>query len=834
MNTLSFPGLPGRIASSQPVAACISAYREGKFPLEIEGTEGVLSAALIAALAREKPGTFLVVVPSDSDAADFAMDLSSMGLEPLVFPWWGTVPYRETAPLSAVFGERAGILSALAAGEKHVVIVPMRAFLSPLPPPGYIQKLLVRISPGGIINTTSLAETLAGYGYTRVPRVQVRGEFALRGEVLDILMGDDTACRVLFDFDRVESIRAFDPMDQAGREKLPELRIRPMREVLWTDDRIETLSAVLSRSPEFSENGGTGGRLILEELMERRHAEGEELFYPLAFEKPAVFTDYLGGDGTVFYLDSERLFFARESLQKEYHGLYARTRTEREVPLPERILLDFRDLFPLVKRRVSFRTLKGEAEKGAFRFHVPCDPPRSFFGNIDYLREEFSALFARGYTIVVAAESQAQADRIRTLFADTETLPGGALIVTAAPISCGFSLPDLRLMVIQENEIFGRRKRVPRSFKTVRSEPIDTFVELNAGDYVVHVNYGIGLFRGIERVRALGHERDYIKLEYLEGEVVFVPIEQVNLVQRYIGSEGSPPRLDRMGSKSWESRKGRVKKSVEDLAEKLLALYSKRKETPGFAFPPDTEWQTMYEASFPFEETGDQLRCAREIKEDMESPHPMDRLVCGDVGYGKTEVALRACFKAIMAGKQAAFLAPTTILAEQHFENFSERFSRFPVKVAMLSRFVEGKRAREILEQTGKGSIDLLVGTHRIIQNDVRFRDLGLIVIDEEQRFGVRDKERLKELKVSVDCLSLSATPIPRTLHMSLLKIRDLSILATAPMNRRPIETEIGEWNGERVAWAIRREAERGGQVFFLHNRIESLGETRMKIERLV
>jgi transcription-repair coupling factor (superfamily II helicase) len=367
----------------------------------------------------------------------------------------------------------------------------------------------------------------------------------------------------------------------------------------------------------------------------------------------------------------------------------------------------------------------------------------------------------------------------------------------------------------------------------VRSAAIDTFVELNPGDHVVHVNYGIGLFKGIERIKALGHERDYIKLEYLDEEIVFVPIEQVNLVQRYIGNEGAPPRLDKLGSKSWENRKGRVKKSVEDIAEQLIELYSKRKASPGFAFSADTEWQTMFEASFPFEETEDQLRCVEEIKDDMEKPHPMDRLICGDVGYGKTEVAVRACFKAVMGGKQVAFLAPTTILAEQHFENFQERFSQFPIRLAMLSRFVDRKETRKTLEGLGKGEVDILVGTHRMIQKDVIFRDLGLMVIDEEQRFGVKDKERLKELKHNVDCLTLSATPIPRTLHMSLLKIRDMSLLATPPQNRHPIETVIGEYNDERIALAIRQEVERGGQVFFLHHRVESLRETRMRLEHL-
>jgi transcription-repair coupling factor (superfamily II helicase) len=557
-------------------------------------------------------------------------------------------------------------------------------------------------------------------------------------------------------------------------------------------------------------------------------------------------TDYLDGGGVVFFLDRERLENAQGALELEYGGLYRQARRGdgtaadpgRELPAPPRILLRFDDLAGRVERRVSFMSIRGGGKDSETRLSLGCDPPRSFFGNIDYLNEEFGSLLKQGWHLVVAAESEAQAARIRELFRDQDAPKAGggtaALAVEALPLSSGFALPDVKLMVVQENEIFGRRRRAPRSLRQVKSAAIDTFVELNPGDYVVHVNHGIGLFKGIERIRALGHERDYVKIEYLGDEVVFVPIEQVNMVQRYIGNEGAPPRLDKLGSKSWENRKNRVSKSVEDIARRLVTLYSKRKAAQGFAFPKDTEWQTMFEAAFPFEETADQLRCVEEIKEDMQSAHPMDRLICGDVGYGKTEVAMRACFKAIMGGKQAAFLAPTTILAEQHYENFQERFSRFPVRVEMLSRFVEKKKTRQILEQVKAGQIDILIGTHRIIQKDVVFRNLGFMVIDEEQRFGVRDKERLKEMKTNIDCLTLSATPIPRTLHMSLLKIRDMSLLATPPRNRHPIETTIGEWNEERVAQAIRREVERGGQVFFLHNRIETLRETRIRIEHLV
>ena len=393
---------------------------------------------------------------------------------------------------------------------------------------------------------------------------------------------------------------------------------------------------------------------------------------------------------------------------------------------------------------------------------------------------------------------------------------------------------DEKILVIQENEIFGRKKNTPKSIRKVNSKPIDTFVDLTPGDYIVHVNYGIGLFKGIERVKAMGTERDYIKLEYADEEIAFVPIEQVNMVQRYIGSENEKPRLDRIGSKNWSARKAKVQQKVEEIAEKLIDLYSKRQASRGFPFPKDTEWNAAFEAAFPYEDTPDQFSATQEIKADMEKPVPMDRLVCGDVGYGKTEIAMRAAFKAVMGGKQVAFLAPTTILAEQHFENSQERFKNFPVTIAQLSRFVSPTEQKKIISKIASGEIDILIGTHRILQKDVIFKNLGLMIIDEEQRFGVKDKEKLKTLKTNIDCLAMSATPIPRTLHMSLLKIRDMSLLTTPPQNRQPIETAIEEYNDEKVARAIRNEVQRGGQVFYLHNRVETLEETRLKLENLV
>jgi transcription-repair coupling factor (superfamily II helicase) len=825
MNSLSFHEHQNSIEHSRAVTEVLKAYRGNKFPLEIDGAEASFSAFLLASLYKSDKRAFLLVVPTEREASELILDLESLGISVLQLPWWGSIPYREMAPLSLVFGERTKALAEILTGKAPVIVIPERAFLTPLAPPEYFSSLLFKLEEGGVIDTAVLAQTLTAYGYTRVPRVQFQGEFALRGEVLDLLMaGDDKAYRILFDFDTIESIKLFDPVDQSGLNRVKECFVRPLKEVVWSDDRIDVLSKNLSQFEEFQSDGLS----VIDELMTSGTCSGEELYFPLAFEKSANILDYLDNETSVFFLDRERLENAMDVLEREYESLYKKARREKEVPAPERLLLPFKETASKIKRRISFMSIKGGGESGAEKIQISCDPPRSFFGNINYLREEIANLIKQGWKFLVAAETEAQAGRLAELLRE-EQIPAIAM-----PLSAGFALPDIKFMLIQENEIFGRRKRLPQSLKHTRSAAIDTFVELNPGDFIVHVNYGIGLFKGIDRIRALGHERDYIKVEYADEETVFVPIEQVNLVQRYIGNEGTPPKLDKLGSKSWENRKGKVKKAVEDIAQKLVDLYSKRKAAQGFAFSKDTEWQTVFEAAFPYEETEDQLRCVEEIKADMESSHPMDRLVCGDVGYGKTEVAVRACFKAVMGGKQVAFLAPTTILAEQHFENFKERFSQFPVRLGMLSRFVDKKDIKKTIEEVKKGEVDILVGTHRLIQKDVAFKDLGLMVIDEEQRFGVKDKEKLKVMKNNVDSLSLSATPIPRTLHMSLLKIRDMSILSTAPQNRHPIETVIGEYNEDRLAAAIRQEVERGGQVFFLHNRIESLNEVRQNIERLV
>ncbi len=866
------------------------------FPLNIEGLTGSLfsyftaevcrsnhvkaiQAAQYSASSKSAPSytvfssDLVIVVPTEADAHSLAQDFNAIyeDAEVHVFPDWGTVPYRPAARGSITFGKRAGVLSMLLSkkdtihfNEKpRIFIFTQRSFLSPLPDPNYISKLAFKLNKGDKLDTQSIAKKLTEMGYTRVPKVSVRGEFSLRGEVLDIYLPcDEHATRIIFDFDEIESFKAFETDTQTTVGSKNDVFIYPTKEILWNDELIEKVSNKMAEYQETAirEDGAGSGdfagetmtvhlpltetalkylKNLLETLSVSHEAEGEEFLYQLVNDKTFTLLDYIDSNTFVMFYNYDKQENACITINREYNKLYRTSREEYPVLPPDMVLSDYKNLLENISKCILFRTLqKVDDALSASKYVISAEPARSFFGNINFMKEELSELQKAGWQIFIFTDNENQQLRIHEIFKDYTDIPDNGtvhpVILIPKAISAGFRLPDAKLLVIQENEIFGRRQYVAKSVNKAKSKAIDTFVELNPGDYVVHVNWGIGLFHGIERVKAMGNERDYIKLEYADNEIAFVPIEQVNLVQRYIGNEGDKPRLDRIGSKSWENRKNKVKQAVEDIAQKLIDLYSRRQASVGFAFPKETEWQAAFEAAFPYEDTPDQITVTEEIKADMEKPVPMDRLICGDVGYGKTEIAMRAAFKAVMGGKQVAFLAPTTILAEQHFETCKGRFKNFPVKIERLSRFVAPGEQKKILARVAAGEVDILIGTHRIIQKDVVFKKLGLMIIDEEQRFGVKDKERLKVMKNNIDCLTMSATPIPRTLHMSLLKIRDMSLLTTPPQNRQAIETVVDEFTDERVAQAIRREIERGGQVFYLHNRVESLQEIQRRIETLV
>ncbi len=796
----------------------VNSFTEKKFPLILGSVRGVVLAGIASDLLRYSKGPFLFVFPTDREAQNFLSDYTLWNSEAFYFPSWETLPYSSDIPSSYVSGSRINVLGHFLSSRKAVVAMSRKAFLSYLPDKDFLSSCFIRLKKGNPIASVDIGAKLEQAGYLRVPRVSINGEFALRGEVLDIFMpGMEEAVRIVFGFNEIEEIKYFDPAGQQSTGRTDEIVVYPNREIIWTDPLIE--SAFMKKLITEEQR---------EELSSFRTIKGEEYIYPHAFERKSRITDYAGADAALFLVENEMLEQASETGIKELEELY-RTRdkvsSSSSLP-PMQLLPDYSTLTDAFARKVFLPVLGNNIAGSQIRYSF--EQGRSFFGNFNYLKEEIGKLLESGYSVFIFSASDSQRARIENILKDL------AVNVISASVSSGFVLPAQKIIAIHENEIFGRKKRIPASVKKSRSQAIDSFVELNPGDYVVHVNYGIGRYLGIDRIKAANTERDYIQIEYADEEKIFIPIEQVNLIQRYIGSEGGSPRLDRLGGKSWENRKNKVKKAAEDIAEKLIEIYSRRKHAKGYAFQKDTEWQNEFEASFPFEETDDQLRSIEEIKQDMENPTPMDRLLCGDVGYGKTEVAMRAAFKAASGGKQVAYLAPTTILVEQHFDNFRERFANYPINIGMLSRFVSKHDQKELLKKIREGDVDIVIGTHRLIQKDVEFKNLGLMIIDEEQRFGVKDKERMKEMKASVDCLTLSATPIPRTLHMSLLKIRDMSVLKTPPYNRRPIETFVQEFTEEAVVNAIRKEIERGGQVYYLHNRVDSLDNVRLFLQKLM
>ncbi len=566
-------------------------------------------------------------------------------------------------------------------------------------------------------------------------------------------------------------------------------------------------------------------------VLDDPQAGGVELFYPLCFSGRTSLLDYLGEAPTVFLVDGDRLEHGADALRKEHLELFRRARSKGQiVPQPARILLDYKELMGTVRRSIDFPTLaeEGASAEGRPLHQLPCDGARSFFGNFTFFREEVEGALRNGYAVFVFAEYDVQAERLRHILKDlpVEILPQS--------ISAGFGLQDAKILAIQEAEIFGRKRRIPRSVGTAKSSAIESFVELNPGDFVVHVNHGIGVFSGIQRISAAGNERDYITLEYADGEKLFIPIEQVNLIQRYIGHEGKKPRLDSLGGRGWQNRKEKARKAVEELAQGLLDLYSRRKSEPGFAFQPDTDWQSEFEAAFPYQETEDQLRCIEEVKRDMESPVPMDRLVCGDVGYGKTEIALRAAFKAVMSGKQVALLAPTTILVEQHYDTFRERFARFPVKIAMLSRFRSPKEMKSSigLDRRREGG-----HLHRHPPPDPEGREVqepgppgdrrGAALRSQAQGAAQADQDHggLPDAHGHAHPAHPEHVPDEGSGHVH---------PEHAPQNRLPIETHVTEFNDELVARAIRAEIDRGGQIFYLHNRVETIREIHLFLQRLV
>ncbi len=740
--------------------------------------------------------------------------------------------------------QRLETIQAIYEKDAQIIIAPIYAAVKPISPPSIMYACYQKITVEHEYDINQLTRRFVELGYSHEAKTEEAGQFSVRGGIIDFFpIMERAPYRIEFFDNSVESIRQYDPLTQRSMQSIDSVVITPCTEWPLTERQLIDLGTILEeRYKEFA----TGkDKKLLEPFTEQLLPDIEKLnnallpdhiirYGKLLYGKTCNLLDYIADHAIVVIDEPGRIVEKNKETEKEF-AEWITSLLENGGTLPGVIdpyngncvfqTAHQKILFPMMLRKlplVSPGNIVSFVAKSAQEFH----------GQMNVLQQEMKRWQASKYQIVVLVANEERKDRVYRIFEDYQ-ITGAE--VKIGQLHSGFELPANRLVVLTETEIFGSKQRKSKRIsKQSNAERIRNYQDLQPGDYVVHVHHGIGRYIGIETLCVNEISRDYLRLQYAKNDALFVPIDQMDLIQKYVGNDDSAPKIHSLGGSEWKRAKGKVKKAVRDIADELIKLYAERRMSQGFAFSKDSEWQAEFDAMFPYQETVDQLRSIQEIKEDMEKSYPMDRLLCGDVGYGKTEVAIRAAFKAALDGKQVGVLVPTTILAQQHYENFKERFAGYPIRIAVLSRFRSKKEMAESLKALKRGELDIIIGTHRLLSKDVAFHDLGMLIIDEEQRFGVSHKEKIKQLKKNVDVLTLTATPIPRTLHMSLLGVRDLSLIETPPENRFPVETTVIEYNPIFIREVIEREISRGGQVYFVYNKIEGIDRMAEQLRSLI
>lgn len=751
---------------------------------------------------------------------------------------------------------RIQFLSALATSKTGIFITSTSGLRRLVPEPKDVIEARITLEVGAEYEFQTLISDLNALGYQRVEQVEKKGEFAVRGSVVDIfpLNQDDPIRMDFFDIE-IDSLRTFDQATQRSIENIEKIEVLPATDLIINETKlnqaIKTMNNELAQAQKkLSEENFEALQQNINEVIERwKHhqlIQEDTMYAKQLYAAKTSLLDYLT-KGTLVLDDYPRILDAETDIENNEASWIVDQ-------LKNNVLLDNEsfgvDIRTLIKKKSVPQLFLSMFQKGMGRLkfdqltEITTRAVQDFFGQMPVLKGEVERWLARKQTVLIFANSKERQGKITEVLHDFEIaaqkvnadrIQMAAVNIIGQSFPQGFDMPSTKLVVLTEKELFAKvPKKRPRQQHVENAERLKSYTELKTGDYVVHVNHGIGKFMGMTTMEVDGVHQDYMTIQYKGSGQLFIPVTQLNLVQKYVAAEGKSPKLNKLGGSDWAKTKKNVASKIEDIADDLIELYAKREAEKGFAFKPDDSYQRQFDNDFPYTETPDQLRSIEEIKKDMERERPMDRLLVGDVGYGKTEVALRAAFKAVESGKQVAILVPTTILAQQHFDTMNERFEGYPIATGILSRFQTGAQVKETLEGLKDGSVDVIVGTHRLLSKDVEFKDLGLLVIDEEQRFGVKHKERIKELKSQVDVLTLTATPIPRTLNMSMIGVRDLSVIETPPTNRYPIQTYVMEENAGAIREGIMREMRRNGQVFYLHNRVQDIEKVVAEIEALV
>lgn len=854
-------GLKELFLQQEDIQSLISGVEGGLKEQLVAGLSGSSRTVLAASIYRQTERPILLVTHNLLQAQKLYDDISSLLTEREVylFPANELIAAEMSIASPELRAQRIEVLNDWSRGGKGILIAPAAGLRKILPPKEVWAGYQYRISKDKDLDIDEALEAFVKMGYVRSEMVSTPGEFSVRGGIIDIFpLTETNPLRIeLFDTE-VESIRTFSLEDQRSRDKVTEALIGPATELplgegdfLRVSQKLqeglaESLKAIKDDKAKLQMSQNIS--FELEQLKNGQRPDQIFKYASIAYEHPASLLDYLPDNALVVIDEISRVQEMNDSLDREEAEWYTSLLSEGKIIQGLSLSHHVQDLFqkrafPVLYLSLFLRHVANTSPQNII--NISSRQMQNFHGQMHLLKSEMERWRKGGYTVLFLGADSERVGKLQRVLEDygieagmasgeARLVPGSVLIMHGS-LQGGFELPLQKIAVVTEEELFSKRPKKSRQRqKLSNAERIKSYSELKVGDYVVHVNHGIGKYLGIETLVINGLHKDYLHIRYQGTDKLYVPVEQIDLVQKYVGSEGKEPKIYKLGGSDWKRVKKKVQSSVQDIADDLIKLYAEREAAVGYAFSPDGDMQREFDSSFPYQETEDQLRSIHEIKRDMEKPRPMDRLLCGDVGYGKTEVAIRAAFKAIADGKQVAFLVPTTILAQQHYETIRERFQDYAINIGLLSRFRSRKQQMETIKGLKAGSVDIVVGTHRLLSKDVVYRDIGLLIIDEEQRFGVTHKEKIKQLKTNVDVLTLTATPIPRTLHMSMLGVRDLSVIETPPENRFPIQTYVMEYNGMLVKEAIERELARDGQVYFLYNRVEDIERKAEEISMLV
>ncbi len=840
----------------------IESYKEmikdldgGKKTLSTHGIILENLAHIVYGLSKDSEKQILVITEDEETSRLVYKDLQGLGHEEVeIYPKKELIFYDIDSVSQENIYQRIKVMNKLRDKEKIIVVASFEAISDKIISEKIFDRYTVSLKTGQIVELKDLTELLSVAGYERVDKIEAYGQFSIRGGIVDVSpVSSDYPYRIELFGDEIDTIREFDISSQRSLESLDSIVLPPSKEIILEEDRKNLLIENIKEDLETSGNYDRAKdkfKHYIEKVEEDIRAKNEELMIPyLPKEDISSILNYFQDDSISFLNEIRRVREKWEGLGEIF--LFKMT----DLLSSGETLASHKNIY--FKIEESLEELKSKTlilnsnilgtepafnPEGIYDFSVK--PTIHYHNKMELLVDDIENYLDLDYKILVLSSSLERAKRLKeslgaydinAILSEDKNLKleNSNIYISTGTVHSGFEYPDIRLVVLSDKQLFTDRTRKKKK-TSLKGEKIISLSDLEVGSYVVHEDHGIGRYEGIDQLEIQGVKKDYISVRYRDEDKLYIPVDQMDLIQRYIGSDARKPRVNKLNSGDWQRTKTKAKKAVEEMAEELIELYAKREESRGYKFSKDTPWQQEFEDSFPYQETEGQLKSIEEIKKDMEGNKPMDRLLCGDVGFGKTEIALRAAFKAVMDSKQVAFLVPTTILAQQHYETIKERFKDFPIKVDVLSRF-KTKHEQDLIRENLKiANVDIVVGTHRLLSKDVKFKDLGLLIIDEEQRFGVKDKEKIKQIKADVDVLILTATPIPRTLHMSLSGIRDMSVIEEPPAERFPIQTYVVEYNEQMIRDAILKEYHRGGQVYFVYNRVASIDKVASSLRKLI